>query len=125
MTVAYWCLMTMILLPYIFNLFAKKNMPSHNNRNPREYLSEVTGKSKRAYWAHQNTLEALPGFAAAVIVAHQCQANQNHLDAICLVYIGLRVGYGLLYIYDRHVLRSAAWITSMACIIALFILAAL
>ena len=122
MTIAFWCVLVMTLLPYVFNQQAKKGMPMKNNRSPREYLAELEGKAKRADWAHQNTLEALPGFAAAVIIAHVCNANQDHIDITCGIYIGLRIAYGFFYIIDKHILRSLAWMSSMACIIALFII---
>ncbi len=122
MTIAYWCVLIMILLPYVFNQWAKKGMPIGNNRNPREYLADLEGHSKRADWAHKNTLEALPGFAAAVIIAHLCNANQDYIDTTCGIYIALRIAYGLFYIMDKHILRSLSWMSSMACILSLFII---
>ena len=123
MTIAYWCVLTMILLPYLFNTIAKRGMPLNNNKNPREYLKNVEGKNKRADWAHQNTLEAIPGFAAAVIVAHLCLVEQHTLDSIAVTYIALRVAYGFFYIADKDILRSISWMMSMFCVIGLFILA--
>ena len=125
MTIAYWCVFIMICLPYVFNRIAKYGMPFEENRRTREYLETLEGRQNRADWAHRNTLEALPGFAAAIIIAQLCEATQSYLDAIAITYIVLRIAYGLFYIYDQHILRSLSWMASFACIVAAFIVAAL
>ena len=124
MTIAYWCVLFMIMLPYVFNQIAKRGMPLDENRRPREYLEALDGPAKRADWAHRNTLEVLPGFAAAVIIAHLCEADQDKMDVICVIYVALRIAYGIFYIFDRHVLRSLSWMASFACIVLLFVLSA-
>ena len=96
-------------------------MPLAENRNPREYLQTIGGKKKRADWAHQNTLEAIPAFSAAVIIAHNAQGEQFIIDAISVSYVTLRIAYGFLYIFDKHILRSIVWMGSMICIIGLFL----
>ena len=125
MTIAYWCVFIMICLPYVFNQIAKFGMPLQENRRTREYLETLEGRRKRADWAHRNTLEVLPGFAAAVIIAQLCEASQDYLDAIAVFYVVLRIAYGVFYIYDKHILRSMIWMASFGCIIAIFVLAAL
>ena len=125
MSIAYWCVFVMICLPYLFNQIAKFGMPIEDNRRPREYLDGLEGRQKRADWAHRNTLEVLPGFIAAVLVAHLCSVEQSYLDAICVSYVVLRVAYGFFYMADKHVLRSACWMMSFGCIVAMFVMAGL
>ena len=124
MTIAYWCVMAMILMPYLFNQIAKRGMPIDENRRPREFLKTLEGKAQRADWAHRNTLEALPGFIAAVIIAHLCAADQGKIDVLSATYVVLRLIYGFFYIMDKHVLRSLCWMCSFACIIMLFVISA-
>ena len=72
MTLAYWCVLAAILLPYAFTGFAKfqGGFGLNENKNPREFLEKLSGARKRAHWAQQNSFEILPGFAAAVIISH-------------------------------------------------------
>jgi uncharacterized MAPEG superfamily protein len=126
MTIAYWCVLAAILLPYIWTGVAKftTGFRPRDNHNPREYLEKLQGPGKRAHWAQLNTFESIPGFMAAVIIAHQLGAAQAVIDAIAVTYIGLRLLYGVLYITDKAQLRSLVWAGGVACIVALFVVSA-
>lgn len=126
MTLAYWCVLAAILLPYIWTGVAKftSGFRPRDNHNPREYLEKLEGPAKRAHWAQLNTFESIPGFMAAVIIAHQAGAPQATVDAIAVTYIGLRLAYGVLYITDKAQLRSLVWAGGVACIVALFVVSA-
>ena len=110
MTIAYWCVLAAILLPYIWTGVAKFTSGFHprDNHNPREYLEKLDGSAKRANWAQLNTFESIPGF----------------MDAIAVTYIALRLVYGVLYIMDKAALRSLVWAGGVACIVALFVVSA-
>jgi uncharacterized MAPEG superfamily protein len=126
MTIAYWCVLAAILMPYVWTGVAKftSGFRPRDNRNPREYLDRLEGPAKRAHWAQLNTFESIPGFMAAVIIAHQAQAPQGAVDALALTYIALRLAYGVLYITDRAALRSVVWAVGVACIVGFFVVAA-
>lgn len=126
MTIAYWCVLAAILMPYIWTGVAKftSGFRPRDNHNPREYLEKLEGPAKRAHWAQLNTFESIPGFMAAVIIAHLAGAPQAAIDAIAVTYIGLRLAYGVLYITDRAELRSLVWAGGVACIVALFVVSA-
>lgn len=126
MTIAFWCVLAAIFLPLIWTSTAKftTGFRPRDNHNPREYLAKLDGAAKRAHWAEQNTFESTPGFMAAVIIAHIAQASQCWVDGLALAYIGLRVAYGLLYIADKATLRSLVWSASLACVVGLFVAAA-
>lgn len=126
MTIAYWCVLAAILLPYIWTGVAKftSGFRPRDNHNPREYLEQLEGPAKRAHWAQLNTFESIPGFMAAVIIAHLAGASQTAVDAIAAVYIALRLLYGVLYITDKARLRSLVWAGGVACIVALFVVSA-
>lgn len=126
MTIAYWCVLAAILLPYIWTGVAKftSGFRPRDNHNPREYLERLEGPAKRAHWAQLNTFESIPGFMAAVIIAHLAGAAQPTVDAIAVTYIGLRLAYGVLYITDKARLRSLVWAGGVACIVALFVVSA-
>jgi uncharacterized MAPEG superfamily protein len=126
MTIAYWCVLAAILLPMVWALIAKfsSGFAPKDNHNPREFLAKAEGVGKRANWAQMNTFESIPGFMAAVIIAQQLNAPQGQVDAIAVTYIVLRLIYGALYIADKASLRSLVWGGGLACIIALFVIAA-
>lgn len=126
MTIAYWCVLAAILMPYIWTGVAKftSGFRPRDNYNPREYMEKLEGPAKRAHWAQLNTFESIPGFMAAVIIAHLAQAPQGQVDALAVAYIVLRLVYGLLYIKDQASLRSLVWAAGLACIVGLFVVAA-
>ncbi len=124
MPIAYWCILVAAFLPIVFAGIAKAGGERFTNRRPREWLAAQAGWRQRANWAQQNSFEAFPPFAAAVLVAQQMDATQGTVNALALGFIGFRILYGALYIADIHLWRSLAWLGGMACTIGLFIVAA-
>ena len=127
MTIAYWCVLIAIFLPYLFTMYAKYTGSGYNlqvNHAPREFMTQLTGARKRADWAQLNMFEALPGFIGAVIISHLAGAAQGSIDQLAIAYIILRIFHGIFYIADLAVLRTLIWGCSLACIIALFVIAA-
>jgi uncharacterized MAPEG superfamily protein len=127
MTIAFWCVLIAAFIPLACSLTAKMSgsgFPPANNHNPREFLESLSGSRKRAHWAQQNTFEAFPPFAAAVIIAHIAHGSQQWVDGLAMAFVVLRVLYAVFYITDKASARSAAWGAALACMIGLFIVAA-
>ncbi len=124
MTTAYWCVLAAALMPYLFAGIAKFGDRRYDNRAPRDFLAALDGRQKRADWAQQNSFEAFPAFAAAVIIAHLAQGSQSAINALALVFVALRLAYGWAYITDRPTLRSLVWIAALGCVVGLFVVAA-
>ncbi|NPU92396.1 MAG: hypothetical protein HPY82_10855 [Gammaproteobacteria bacterium] len=124
MTIAYWCVLAVIMMPYLWAIIAKGSAPKFNNSKPREWLSKLEGRGARANWAQQNSFEAMPGFLAAVIIAHLAQAPQHQIDLIAINFVVLRLIYGYLYLVDQATLRSVIWALGLACVVALFVISA-
>jgi uncharacterized MAPEG superfamily protein len=103
---------------------AKFSGPGFNNARPREFLERLEGFRKRAHWAHLNSFEAFPPFAAAVIIAHQLALKQSTLDALALTWVAFRVLYGCCYVANQATLRSICWVIAMASWVAMFVMAA-
>lgn len=129
MTIAYWCVLIAILLPYICFGIARNRGRGvdgkrlRDNRNPRDFPSRINGMAKRAWDAQLNSFESLPGFAAAIIIAHLANAPQIYIDGLALAWVVLRVAYVAFYLTDRSTLRSSTQFISLACVLALFIVA--
>ena len=90
----------------------------YDNRAPRDFLAGLEGRQKRADWAQQNSFEAFPAFAAAVIIAHLAQGSQAAINVLAVAFVVLRLIYGWAYINDRPTLRSLIWIAALACVVA-------
>ena len=124
MTIAYWCVLAVILMPYIWTVIAKSSAPKFDNNQPREWLAKLQGKGARAHAAQMNSFEAMPGFIAAVIIAHLAGAPQHQVDLLAVNFVVLRLFFGYLYIADQATLRSVIWALGLACVVALFVISA-
>lgn len=127
MTLAYWMILAAALVPYIGTSYAKfagGGARTFDNHAPRANVESLPPRRLRAYWAQLNGFEAFPLFAAAVIVAHLAGATQSWIDGLAVSFVALRVVYTLLYIYDKPTARSAVWTAALACVVALFVVAA-
>lgn len=128
MTIAYWCVLIALMLPYIATGVAKVSAggftPKHNH-DPRAFLANVQGVAKRAHNAQQNGFEITPAFAAAVIIAHLAGgAEQGLLDQMAIAFVVSRVLYTLCYLADWALLRTVVWSVGIGIIVALFFVSA-
>jgi uncharacterized MAPEG superfamily protein len=119
MTVAFWCVLIAGLMPFVATLIAKSRK-DFDNANPREWLSKVDGFRSRAHAAQLNCFEALPLFAAAVIIAHVRGAAQGTIDLLAMGFIAARLVFIALYLADLASLRSVVWLAGLACTVAMF-----
>ena len=122
MTFALWCIPLAMLLPIVWVGIAKVSAHGYDNAQPREWLAKLEGRAKRANWAQQNSYEAFPPFAAAVIVAHLTGATQGAIDVLAGLFILFRVCHGIAYIVDKDLLRSLVWLGGFGCTLALFVI---
>ena len=121
MTIAYWCVMIAAFLPLLYTGIAKFSGPGFNNHTPRDFQAQLQGFRQRAHWAHLNSFEAFPPFAAAVIIAHQLGLQQSTLDALAIGFIVARLAYGAFYLADMATLRSLAWVAAVGCWVTMLI----
>jgi uncharacterized MAPEG superfamily protein len=119
MTIALWCVLAGGLMPYLFASVAKVGAPI-DNRNPRDSADALIGYRRRAFAAHLNTFEAFPFFAIAVLAAQTQGGNQDQINELALVWVGLRVIYFALYLGNLAALRSLAWAIGALVAVAIF-----
>ncbi len=128
MTTAYWCVLLAALLPILWAGAAKaggaRSGSRYDNARPRESLGALSGWPARANYAQQNSYEALPPFAAGVIIAQLCNAPQSTIDTLAITFVVARVAYGLCYMADQAGLRSLVWLVGFGSMIGLFVAAA-
>jgi len=128
MTMAYWTVLVAILIPWLMAVVKKSPLVrrgEYNNNAPRADSLGLGSESQRAHWAEQNSYEILPGYIAAVMVAHFAGAEQRCIDAIALAFIASRIVYCLCYLKDWAMLRSIVWLAGLLCIVGLFVISAL
>lgn len=124
MTTANWCVFAAILMPYVcFGIARNRARALRDNRNPRDFPNRIQGLPKRAWDAHLNAFESLPGFAAAVIIAQLARAPQIWVDALAVMWVLVRAAYVAFYLTDRSTLRTSAQFASLACVLGLFVVA--
>ena len=121
MTIAFWCVLVAGFLPYFGTITAKIGGERFDNSNPRDWLSAQSGFRKRANAAQHNSFEAVPFFAAAVIIAHVAGAPQGRIDLFAVVFILARLFYIAFYVADMATLRSLAWFVGIGSVVALFL----
>ncbi|WP_460417226.1 MAPEG family protein [Pseudomonas sp. microsymbiont 2] len=125
MTVALWCILIALCLAPLCALIAKVSSGRfglRDNHDPRAFLETLSGLPRRAHAAQQNSFEAFPAFAAAVLVADIVgNAEQVTQDVLAVLYITSRLLYIICYLADWAALRSLVWFTGLALIVSFFV----
>jgi uncharacterized MAPEG superfamily protein len=121
MTTALWCVLFAALLPILTTGIAKRIGGRYDNNDPRSVAQNYHGAARRAYAAHQNSFEAFPLFAAAVLVAELKGGPRGVVDMLAVGFIAARIAYTACYILDQATLRSLVWTVGIGCAIAIFI----
>jgi len=125
MTVALWCILIALCLPPLCALIAKVSSGRfglRDNHDPRAFLDTLSGLPRRAHAAQQNSFEAFPAFAAAVLVADIVgNAEQVTQDVLAVMYITSRLLYIICYLADWAALRSLVWFAGLALVVSFFV----
>lgn len=111
------CVLIAALQPYLCTGAAKiggqLSGTRYNNRAPRAMLAALTGWPQRANWAQQNSFEAFPIFAAAVLTAHVAGVAPDLIDTWAITFVVARFIYLGCYLADLATLRSLVWFVGM------------
>ncbi|KAF1053529.1 MAG: hypothetical protein GAK43_01366 [Stenotrophomonas maltophilia] len=128
MSIALWCILVAIFLPYVGTGIAKfigGGFGPRQNHDPRTFLSGLEGYRKRAHNFQLNSFEVTPAFAVAVLVAHLVgNASPSTVDTLAIAWVTSRLLYLLFYLADLALLRSIIWFVGMALIAAFFVVSA-
>ncbi|RMT83489.1 hypothetical protein ALP39_04270 [Pseudomonas marginalis pv. marginalis] len=124
MTVAFWCVLIAIFLPYLCTgvaKFSQGKFGPRQNHDPRAFLDTLQGVAKRAHSAQLNGFEVTPAFAAAVIIAHLAgTAELVTINVLAVLFITSRLLYIICYLADWAIMRSVVWTVGMALIASFF-----
>ncbi|TWC54957.1 putative MAPEG superfamily protein [Pseudomonas sp. SJZ080] len=127
MTVALWCILIAIFLPFLCTGVAKISggYRLRDNHDPRDFLDSLEGLGRRANAAQLNSFEIFPAFAAAVIVAHLAgNAELVTINVLSVLFITSRLLYIICYLADWHILRTLVWFVGLGLIVSLFVVSA-
>jgi uncharacterized MAPEG superfamily protein len=129
MTLALFTILLVALMPIVCAGIAKagtfKTHPREggfDNRNPRDWLAKQEGYRKWANAAQQNSWEALPFFAAAVIVNHILGGGGIAANLLAIAFVLLRIAYIVLYLKGIQGTRTVVWTLAYACNVTIFLL---
>ncbi len=124
MTVAFWCVLIALCLPYVCTGIAKFSQGTfgpRQNHDPRAFLNTLEGFAKRAHNAQLNSFEVTPAFAAAVIIADIVgNAQPVTIDVLAVLFITSRLLYIICYLADWALARSIVWLIGMGLIVSFF-----
>ena len=124
MTIAFWCLLVVAVLPIVCAGIAKAGGEAYDNHNPREWLDRQEGFRKRATAAQQNSWEAFGFFTAAVFVAHASGGPSEAVDQMATAFVVARALYILTYVADWAMFRTLVWFAGFFLTISIFVSAA-
>lgn len=128
MTVPFWCLFVVILIPFALAMvggyYRGQAFGDADNRNPRAQAAKLEGAGARAYAAQANAWEAAIMFAPAVLVAHLAGVAPASAAPWTIAFVVFRVLHGIFYIRDIDKARSGVFLGGLVCVIALFVKAA-
>jgi len=129
MTIALFCILLAAIMPIVCAGMSKAKAMTiprrdggYDNRNPRDWIKTQEGFRKWADAAQANCWEALPFFAAAVIVSHMLGVIGWLPNALAALFIVLRIIYVWLYVTAKQKQRSLVWCTGFLVNVAIFLL---
>ena len=129
MTLALFCILLAAIMPLVCAGLSKGSATrvshrdgGYDNRNPRDWIKTQEGFRRWADAAQANCWEALPFFAAAVIVSHLLGVIGWLPNTLAALFILLRIAYVWLYVTARQRQRSLVWSLAFLVNIAIFLL---
>ena len=111
----------LIYVPFLAVAFARLNI-GYDYYAPRAMFEKLPPYAQRATWAHQNSFEAFPIFAAAALMAYVTGVNSPLAAWAALSFIAARLFYSVFYISNIPILRSLMYAIGLVCSCTLFVL---
>lgn len=122
---AYWCVLIVAVLPYLWVAIAKTSGERYNNKDPRGWQArQQNPRSIRASAAQLNSYEAFAPFVAGVVMAQLAGVAHDRIAWLAVAFVVFRILHGVLYLANQHWLRSLVWTGGLVCVVALLVQAA-
>jgi uncharacterized MAPEG superfamily protein len=94
--------------------------PGWDNHDVRASSRQLVGWRRRAHLAQLNGHEAFAPFAAALILTELARVPTTWVRPLAVVYLVLRVFYGICYVADWSLWRTVMWSAAALAVLALF-----
>lgn len=125
-SVAYWCILIAVILPYVWTTVAKSAGERYNNKDPRGWVArQENPRTRYANGAQLNSFESNPVFIGSVLMAQFAGIAESTIAICAIIYVIARVLHGVFYITAQHALRSLVWFVAMGSVFYLIVQAAL
>lgn len=99
----------LVLLSKIPLWIAQHRLGRYDNKNPRTQQAKLSGWGARARAAHYNTIESVPPFGIAVVIAHLAGLDERRATIMAIAFLVSRVIYMAAYLMNLDYLRTAVW----------------
>ena len=114
----------LIYIPYLAVAYGRFQI-GYDMAAPRAMFDKLPPYAQRANWAHQNTLEAFPIFAAAALMAYITGQNSQTAEIAAITFVVARLLYSGFYIANIPLGRSLMFAIGNFCAGTLFVLSVL
>lgn len=114
----------LIYLPFLVVGYARVKV-GYDLSSPRAMFDKLPPYAQRATWAHQNSFEAFPIFAAAALMAYVTGQNSSLAVGVAIAFLMARSLYSVFYILNIPLARSLMYAIGTACSGTLFVLSLL
>lgn len=111
----------LIYIPYLAVAYGRFQV-GYDMAAPRSMFDKLPPYAQRASWAHQNTLEAFPIFAAAALMAYVTGQNSQLAAIAAISFVVARLLYSGFYIANIPLGRSLMFGIGSFCSGTLFVL---
>lgn len=114
----------LIYVPYLAVFYGRLQV-GYDIAAPRALFDKLPPYAQRATWAHQNSFEAFPIFAAAALMAYVTGQNSQVAISAAIAFTIARLLYSVFYIANIPLGRSLMFGIGSVCSGILFILSIL
>lgn len=115
----YWCVMAVIVLPYLLATYGlyyrQKTFGRVDNDNPRMQAAGLEGAGARIYAAQQNAWENAILFIGTVMVNQLAGGDPQQAALPATIFVGLRLCHPISYIAGWSNVRSIVNTSGLVC----------
>lgn len=112
MTTPFICVLLAFILVLLSKIplgVAQHQAGGYDNKRPRTQQAKLKGWGARARAAHYNTIESIPPFGIAVVIAHLAGLDERRASVMAMAFLVCRVIYIVAYLTNLDYLRTAVW----------------
>lgn len=114
----------LVYLPFVLVGYARVQV-GYDIAAPRTMFDKLPPYAQRAFWAHQNSFEAIAIFAPAALMAYVTGVNSSLGVGSAIAFVVVRFLYSVFYIANIPLARSLMFAIASLCSGTLIVLSIL